>query len=264
MDLTDLALSKSPQHLIGSEIFQARQAPFAGRISSSPGRYALFYDVFSSELVNLLLSKAEELEGSYAKPHLHADGALADREYYRSYLAIRRFYFPAFLQRLWELLPHALERMGLPFFSVRNIECRLSAYRAGDFIALHQDRNTFPLRGCTRHLTFVYYFFREPKRFQGGDLVLYGDRLPPHSDGPCDQIGCTNNTLVFFWPSTVHQVTPIECASGQIADSRFTIGGWLHKPNHFLDLARAVSSITPRPFRLLKTPLQGFFRFILN
>jgi Rps23 Pro-64 3,4-dihydroxylase Tpa1-like proline 4-hydroxylase len=37
------------------------------------------------------------------------------------------------------------------------------------------------------------------------------------------------NQIVFFPSETLHEVLPVECPSGEFADSRFTVNGWLHR-----------------------------------
>ena len=85
---------------------------------------------------------------------------------------------------------------------------------------------------ASRRITFVYFFHREPRQFEGGELLLHD------SDGGGNRhVSCRSyqtvvprqNQIVFFPCSLVHEITPVECPSKAFADSRFTLNGWLHK-----------------------------------
>jgi Rps23 Pro-64 3,4-dihydroxylase Tpa1-like proline 4-hydroxylase len=81
-------------------------------------------------------------------------------------------------------------------------------------------------------MTFVYFFHREPRQFEGGELRLHdskngGDH--PLSTGSYQTIVPEQNQIVFFPSSTLHEITPVHCRSRSFADSRFTVNGWLHR-----------------------------------
>ena len=77
-------------------------------------------------------------------------------------------------QRLLEVL----EELGFPPFDPSHVEASLSATNDGGFFGVHNDNGHALLH--SRRLTFVYYLYREPQGFQGGDLRLYETRF---SDG---------------------------------------------------------------------------------
>jgi Rps23 Pro-64 3,4-dihydroxylase Tpa1-like proline 4-hydroxylase len=81
-------------------------------------------------------------------------------------------------------------------------------------------------------MTFVYFFHREPRQFEGGELRLHDSRGGSElhtSAGTYQSIVPQQNQLVFFPCSVLHEITPVECSSRAFADSRFTLNGWLHK-----------------------------------
>lgn len=92
----------------------------------------------------------------------------------------------------------------------------------GAFFRAHRD--------CThgafewRQLTFVYYYYNEPKAFSGGELVLY-------ENGTEQIITPKNGQLVLFSPRTLHEVRPIHVPSGRLEDSRFALTGWVRTKN---------------------------------
>ena len=116
------------------------------------------------------------------------------------------------------------------FFPSLGSKRRLRPAAHGDFFRLHCDNEQDEI--ASRELTFVYFFHREPKGFCGGDLRIYDSRWENGeyvSAGNYQTIVPEQNQMVLFLSSLVHEITPVECPSGALGDSRFTINGWLHR-----------------------------------
>jgi len=132
--------------------------------------------------------------------------------------------------RIGAFFPVVLEKLRWPSFQVGHIETQLTASNHEEFFKTHSDNANDAVR--TRELTFVYFFYREPKAFSGGELKVYdtvvkdGCRLPV---GPFQVIHPRQNQIVFFPSYCLHEVTTICCPSRGFADSRFTLNGWLHR-----------------------------------
>jgi len=79
-------------------------------------------------------------------------------------------------------------------------------------------------------LTFVYYFNRRPKAFEGGDLALYdGDAAAGlFSNRHFTKVGPVDNRLLVFPSNAQHEVLTVRCPSGAYEDSRFTLNGWFN------------------------------------
>ncbi len=134
------------------------------------------------------------------------------------------------VNRLKVHLPHILKSLNLSEFPIQKIEIQLTASNDGDYFKVHSDSGNG--EEGTRHLTFVYYLHRERKRFNGGELLLYSDNQSDADAGhshPAEVIEPTNNVLVAFPSWTKHEVAVVRSASGEFADSKFTVNGWLHK-----------------------------------
>ena len=68
----------------------------------------------------------------------------------------------------------------MPPFAISHFEIQLTATNDGQFFRQHKDDDADSVR--TRVLTFVYYFYREPKAFRGGALQLYDAQLDPQGN----------------------------------------------------------------------------------
>jgi 2OG-Fe(II) oxygenase superfamily/Tetrapyrrole (Corrin/Porphyrin) Methylases len=131
--------------------------------------------------------------------------------------------------RVRQCLPGVLEELGFPPFEPSNIEASLNATNDGGFFGVHNDNGHDLLH--SRRLTFVYYLFREPQGFQGGDLRLFETRFTDSRYLAADRserVAAVRNRVVFFPSLLEHEVMEVSCPSGDFADSRFAVNGWVH------------------------------------
>lgn len=153
------------------------------------------------------------------KPDHRRSRALFDLGDYRALLE----------DRVRQCLPEVLEELGFPPFEVSTIEASLTATNDGGFFGMHNDNAHDLLH--SRRLTFVYYLFREPQGFEGGDLRLFETRF---TDGRYvatdrfERVPALRNRVVFFPSLLEHEVMEVTCLSRHFADGRFAINGWVH------------------------------------
>ena len=134
------------------------------------------------------------------------------------------------LNRIQAFLPRIFEQLGHERFPVSRVEAQVTASNDGDFFRWHNDNGQGEI--ASREITFVYFFHREPKQFQGGELRLYDSRWENGMYRPQETyrtIVPQQNQAILFLSSLAHEITPVECPSRAFADSRFTLNGWLHR-----------------------------------
>ncbi len=134
------------------------------------------------------------------------------------------------LERIKSVLPQVLEKLGMEPFTIAMTEAQITASNDGDYFHFHSDSGNGPV--AARTLTFVYFFHREPRQFEGGELRIHDAQLTDGiyaSEGSYQAIDPQQNQIVFFRSELMHEVTPVKCSSGLFADSRFTLNGWLRK-----------------------------------
>lgn len=108
---------------------------------------------------------------------------------------------------------------------------QMTAHNDGCFYKIHNDSGD--KLTATRILTYVYYFYQEPKAFSGGELRLYNTELEGARQTALSQfedIEPRNNSIVFFDSRCMHEVRPIHCPSRHFTQGRFTLNGWLRCP----------------------------------
>lgn len=134
------------------------------------------------------------------------------------------------LERIKSVLPLVLDQLGMEEFAIADVEAQVTASNDGDFFHFHSDNGSE--RVASRYLTFVYFFHREPRQFEGGELRIHDSRLQDGvyvSEGSYQAIVPQQNQIVFFPCELLHEITPVNCASQLFADSRFTLNGWLRR-----------------------------------
>lgn len=106
------------------------------------------------------------------------------------------------------------------------IDLQLTYHGESNFYKAHTDCDINNPNTSSRIITFVYYFFIEPKLFQGGMLKLYKE------DNTSVLIEPSSDSLVTFLSSTLHEVTPVSFNDNKVKDDfklgRFTLNGWIH------------------------------------
>jgi Rps23 Pro-64 3,4-dihydroxylase Tpa1-like proline 4-hydroxylase len=134
---------------------------------------------------------------------------------------------PWFLPRVREALPDVLPRLAMAPFPPGEIALQMTAHRTGGFYKVHRDSGEDSSR--ERRVSYVYYFHRMPRRFTGGDLLLYDTDL--RNDGYAaafTRVETVDNSIVFFPSAYCHQVTTVRCETDEFGDGRFTLNGWIH------------------------------------
>ena len=142
--------------------------------------------------------------------------------------------FPEFadliLRRIQTVLPDVFAKVEMMPFPISQIEAQLTGHNDGNYYKIHNDNGSPDT--ASREFTYVYYFYREPKAFSGGELRIYDSKIENNYYVQADTyhtIEPRNNSIVFFRSRYLHEVLPIACPSRQFADSRFTINGWIRR-----------------------------------
>jgi Rps23 Pro-64 3,4-dihydroxylase Tpa1-like proline 4-hydroxylase len=134
---------------------------------------------------------------------------------------------PWFLPRVKEALADSLPRLQVAPFAVGHVELQMTVHRSGGFYKIHQDTGKEQRSG--RQVSYVYYFHRLPKRFTGGDLLLYDTSVEDGAYAAAfTRIEALDNSIVFFPSDYCHQVTTVHCETDDFGDSRFTLNGWFY------------------------------------
>jgi Rps23 Pro-64 3,4-dihydroxylase Tpa1-like proline 4-hydroxylase len=116
-------------------------------------------------------------------------------------------------------LASILETLHAPPFRPGATTASCVCFRDGAFFRRHID--ALEQGAGKRRLTWVYYLNAEPKRFSGGDLVLY------RRDERPTVIEAAHGRIVVFRSKTAHEVTPVRLSPDRFEDARFTLTGFI-------------------------------------
>jgi hypothetical protein len=121
----------------------------------------------------------------------------------------------------------ALRRIGMEPFKPGKVEMQVTYYSKAGRYYVHRDSGP---AAPGRLVTFIYYLHRQPRRFKGGDLLLFDEPDPPQTMRPVDytRIAPTDNSLVLFPSDRLHAVSEVWLETEGPLDGRWAINGWLH------------------------------------
>ncbi|HYH19476.1 MAG TPA: 2OG-Fe(II) oxygenase [Azospirillum sp.] len=120
------------------------------------------------------------------------------------------------------------ERLGVRVTPGGAVMTQVHCHREADHFKAHRDGDEENLQH--RELTFVYYFHRTPKRFRGGDLLMYDaglERDVLYNPMRFTRVAPAHNSILFFPSRALHEVAPVSCSSDDLLDGRLTVTGWM-------------------------------------
>jgi Rps23 Pro-64 3,4-dihydroxylase Tpa1-like proline 4-hydroxylase len=185
-------------------------------------RYRQYFNVlgesFNQTLYRIALSKREYFTRSKTSPSKNYPDWRRSTVIYDNQLVD----VAATLEQAIRLhLPEVEAALAVPPFEISSFEIQLTSHNDGEYYKWHTDNGTRDT--AARVITFVYYFCGQPKKFSGGELVIYQpDRAPAVIDPQ-------NDSIVFFRSHTRHEVKAVTCPSEQFEDGRFTLNGWIRR-----------------------------------
>jgi Rps23 Pro-64 3,4-dihydroxylase Tpa1-like proline 4-hydroxylase len=227
--------SPQPQHPgsgLSTKVVSASSIGTAERPQALPANCVVLDEFLSPQELEELTRFALERETSFQASEVYSprmEKGVIKEDYRRSRVLMDLGEKQAMmLARIQSVLPLVLERLGMEEFTIADLEAQITASNDGDFFCLHDDNGSEGV--AARHLTFVYFFHREPRQFEGGELRIHDAHFESGhcvSDGTYQTIVPRQNQIVFFPCELQHEITAVKCRTQRFADSRFTLNGWL-------------------------------------
>lgn len=212
--ILDLAIAERPDHV--------------------PPRCLVLEEFLVPAELNDLLSYTFSQEEHFSLSEVISPGmqvsSTVDFEHRRSHVLMDLgMHYERFIDRLQSTLPRLLPKLGIEPFPVSGVEAQITASKDGDYFRWHSDNGHGEV--SAREITFVYFFHREPKAFEGGELRIQSTTVDnaDRGEGNYFTIHPRQNQLVLFDSSLMHEIAPVRCPSGKFTDSRFTVNGWIRR-----------------------------------
>jgi Rps23 Pro-64 3,4-dihydroxylase Tpa1-like proline 4-hydroxylase len=223
-----------PPSSVRTTVVSETSAAIAERPSVLPAQCVVLDEFLAPQELEELTRFTLEQEADFSASEVvspNADGGIVNYEHRRSRVLMDLAqHQDVMLERIKAVLPQVLGKLGMEEFPIAGVEAQVTASNDGDFFHFHSDNGSD--RVASRHLTFVYFFHREPRQFEGGELRIHDSRLQDGvyvSEGSYQAIVPQQNQIVFFPCELLHEITPVNCASRDFADGRFTLNGWLRR-----------------------------------
>ena len=131
--------------------------------------------------------------------------------------------------RIQQVIPELTNDLRLSRFETGLIDLQMVSHGDGGFYTRHIDTFTGkdrPAQG-DRVISCVYYFFREPKAFTGGELRLHPLRTKTAPAPTVVDVPIANDTLIAFSSWLPHEVLLVSSPTREFANSRFSINCWV-------------------------------------
>jgi Rps23 Pro-64 3,4-dihydroxylase Tpa1-like proline 4-hydroxylase len=221
-----------PNHGIRTTVVSQANVAVVERAEILPAKCVVLDEFLAPQELDELTHFTLEHEPDFSASEVISpveDGGVVNYEHRRSRVLMDlQRHQDVILNRIRGVLPQVVQELGMEGFSIADVEVQITASNDGDFFRFHSDNGSD--RVASRYLTFVYFFHREPRQFEGGELRIHDARLEDGtyvSEGSYQAVVPRQNQIVFFPCELLHEITPVTCPSGQFADSRFTLNGWL-------------------------------------
>ena len=223
-----------PGHVMSTAVVSETSVVVRERAATLPAQCVILDEFLAPQELEELTRFALEHESQFSASEVVAptsERGVIDYEHRRSrVLTDLEHHQELLVRRIATVLPQVAHKLGMEEFAIAGVEAQITASNDGDFFRFHSDNSSD--RVAARHLTFVYFFHREPPQFEGGELRIHDARLEQDryiSEGSYQTIVPRQNQIVFFPCELLHEITPVKCPSRLFADSRFTLNGWLRQ-----------------------------------
>jgi len=223
-----------PGQRVSTTVISEASVGLRERAQSLPARCVVLDEFLAPDELARLMNFTLEHENTFQLSEVvepTAQAGVVDYEHRRSHVLMELGeYQDLMVERIKSVLPQLLPKLGMEEFDISVIEAQITASNDGDFFRFHSDNSSD--RVASRSLTFVYFFHREPRQFEGGELRIHDARLEDGryvSEGTYRSVVPEQNQIVFFPCELLHEITPVKCESRAFADSRFTLNGWLRR-----------------------------------
>ena len=225
---------ETPGHAVTTKVVSNTTVAVAERPQNLPAQCVVLDEFLApqelEELTRFTLDHEADFQASeVVSPH--SEGGVVNYDHRRSRVLMELGpQQDLLLERIGTVLPQVLDKLGMEDFSIADVEAQITASNDGDFFHFHSDNGNEKV--AARHLTFVYFFHREPRSFEGGELRIHDSHLEEGayvSEGSYQPIVPRQNQIVFFPCELMHEITAVKCPSQLFADSRFTVNGWLRQ-----------------------------------
>ncbi len=120
--------------------------------------------------------------------------------------------------RARQLAPQLKTQFGLAAWKPSSMWLELIVHGDGDFVRPHIDVVMGDAVREKRQVTLVYYLRREPPRFRGGELRLFGFGQNSFVD-----IEPRHDLLLAFPSIALHAVNPVSCPAAEFSERRFSV-----------------------------------------
>lgn len=224
--------SQSPADNVARELLTVLSGEASESSNSdwfAPAKFARWCDLLSAretaELYDHVLANQDRFVSAGMKS---ADGVRVNKRKRDGLVSVEMGEFRSrFVALVKSKLPEVQRRLNISTFDLSRIELKLSNHLDGHFFHTHQDVSRVEEDDDHRVISFLFYFHKQPKAFDGGDLLLFDTNAVQNAYKQIQftRIPCEHNSMVFFPSECFHCVEPVRLDSNEFGEGRFAVGG---------------------------------------
>jgi Rps23 Pro-64 3,4-dihydroxylase Tpa1-like proline 4-hydroxylase len=130
-------------------------------------------------------------------------------------------------------LPELASALNIKNNNFERIDLSLRSYGNGDFFGIHTDNHP----KIQRKLSMTYFFYIEPKKFSGGDLLIFDTNINQPENRSFSEsftrLKVTQNTLAIFPSASYHAVSTVRAETESTTDYRYAVNAhiWENSSN---------------------------------
>ncbi|WP_052315675.1 2OG-Fe(II) oxygenase [Oscillatoria acuminata] len=134
------------------------------------------------------------------------------------------------LHRVQMMLPDVLIQLGMGGFPLTEMEAQEIPTHAIEGQSISTDGNS--PETALRVVNFCYFFYKTPKPFTGGELLVYDSQLLNNQVSVAQSyktVEPRQNSIVFFLTSNAYEVLRVYPNSPAFRDRCFRVQGWMRR-----------------------------------
>lgn len=137
---------------------------------------------------------------------------------------------PFITEIIYQKIPILKQIFNITEINPTHIDLKITNHLDKYFFHIHKDDISHSLRNDRRIVSFILFFYKQPKAFDGGDLLLFDTdkKKQSYKISNFTRIACENNTMIFFPSEFFHCIDPVRLANNCFEYGRFALSGHLH------------------------------------
>lgn len=193
---------------------------------------------FGEETIDGLLQYVDKNKNAFKQAGIGTNGTIDPNKRKTLYLENLGKFHGIFQKQIEKDYANVAKRFGISAFSPSRIEYKITNHSDNHFFNVHRDDGFPGNQSDQRVISFVFYFYLNPKHFTGGDLLFFDTDSSEsrYRNYLFTRILCERNCLTYFPSKYFHCVDVVNQKSDNFLNGRFAVTGHIRRNLEEYDL----------------------------